>query len=581
MPSKPDYTRAVDDERAADEIFGAPDAPPTPPASPNVIARPISIFDIQPDPRQPRRQIPSIVRQQWDGDAYNVDHLFDTWEHMFAEEVGSKWDEIVEAITLILEGQEISPAEIYQEGIDAPRNWGVIGGALMAVVNLAAEIRRDGLTNPITIAPTAIGGSGRYLIETGERRWLAFHLLRIYMTDKAEDWSRITAREIKHPSVWRQASENTARESLNAISMARQLALLLMDLHGPQKFQAYYEMLQPGACDRVYYAQVADGHQWRVPYGKGEQLVTAMGLKNPVQLRLLRDLLRLPDEAWMLADDLDWTEFFIRTEILDKAVNESGKIALAQYHAARAGYHVADDRIVSTDTDSDDLGDIAREEPTDGYSESADADESADDPGSQEILDGSNELPDEEFDADNAVQVDLNLERPEIRVLEFAHDRATDNRPWFAVKDSPVNNPERLNQLIAKGLLRGSSAYTNTDYNAAHYAISAQGCHAIGRPFVATPQRTKPVSGGEFHGGNGAPTTATPPRQEADPAVRQERLEVKIIKAARQMLDQTKFRVEDISFESVRTNTGKAAMISIADELAALSRDIKARLPQE
>jgi hypothetical protein len=585
-------------------------------------AYPVSIFEIAPDPRQPRRQIPSIVRQAWNGEAQSVGSLFDQWVALVADNSEEAFDNLTDLIERLLASEEVSAADAYQGVIEQPRQWGVIGSALMAVVNLAAEIRRDGLTNPITIARTPIG-NGSYLIETGERRWLAFHLLHIF-SDGGE-WSKIPAREVKAASVWRQASENTSREQLNAISMARQLALLLMDLHGPERFQAYYELVPAGQCDRAYYAQVADGNQWRVPRGKGEQLVSAMGIKNPVQLRLHRDLLRLPDVVWMLADDLNWTEHFIRFEILDKAVNEQGVIALAQYHADRAGYRVIEStHTVSADTVSngvegenldetnaevpddqrdlpeinindwvktnltgDEVFQVIKIIPKDGWNQWVTLYQLHNDqmPEGAEIKAKRHDLilvdsPAPTSDGEPAV--DPSLEYWQVQVLEFAYARAEAGNPWFAAKDSP-SNPERLNTLIAKHLLRGRSAYTNIDYATAFYSIAGAGCLGIGKPFLPTPQsdQRRPVSGGEFHAGNGAPVPQNPPVQNDPGAVKaqqQAKLERDVLKQIEGLRDQFAFQAEKIAVQNIQNKQGNIDANGLINQIEAELRKFRNRL---
>ncbi len=644
-------------------------------------AYPVSIFEIQPDPRQPRRQIPSLIRQQWNGDPRQIEALFDAWQDEFGREIGRDYGETDDIIRRVLDGEEIQASEIYQQGMDAPRNWGVAGGALLAVINLAAEIRREGLLNPITIARTPIAGAGIYLIETGERRWLAYHLLHIFTED---DWSKIPAREISAPSVWRQASENTARESLNAIGMARQLALLLMDLHGPERFQAYFEIVQPGQCDRAYYAQVADGQTWRVPRGTGEKLVTAMGIKNPVQLRQYRDLLTLPDEAWMLADDLSWTEFFIRSEILEKAVSSEGAIALAQYHADRAGYRVTEvGHTVTVVTVSADSDVAAREELASRYYDSEDGEDDDGDwypvsDGTTEIgvgdtvktvqtgdelykveaieetrygelyllrndqmpphaemkvqfrflmlvesaadsisslvaptssvtsdvsrialrpLDDTSEVYPEgtsgidrdDQQPDDSAEPKASLEYWEIQALEWAYARAQAGKPWFAAKDSP-SSPERLNQLIDKKLLRGRNAYTNTDYNAAHYAISGAGCLALGKPFLSTTtapsdlqpsrssaaaQSASPVDGGREIA---AESETSPVRRDPDPFAQQEKLERKLFAQIEEMKAQFTFNGQRIAVEQITTANGRIHANGLINQMEAELRKFRNRL---
>src|SRR6185295_9968390 len=93
-----------------------------------------------------------------------------------------------------------------QTGDDYKR--GPIETSFLHIVNLAASIRRDGLTNPITIAPLDMEA---FRVETGERRWMAYHLLYAFFdgkdgrADERELWRKIPARNIGQASVWRMA----------------------------------------------------------------------------------------------------------------------------------------------------------------------------------------------------------------------------------------------------------------------------------------------------------------------------------------------------------------------------------------
>ena len=71
-------------------------------------------------------------------------------------------------------------------------------------------------------------------------------------------------------------------------------------------------MVQHGQCDRVFYAQVEDGNEWRIPRGQGDRLMNALGFKNKRQLRDYRALLRLDDEGWNYADDNNISEGELR-----------------------------------------------------------------------------------------------------------------------------------------------------------------------------------------------------------------------------------------------------------------------------
>jgi len=296
-------------------------------------ARPLAIDDIYPDPAQPRRVIPAALRQYWNGQPSRLPDLFNMWLQELKIERGGRPFPI-EDYLLAASDSNPTPAEDL-EMVARADHIGPLEAAFRPIVDLAASVLRDGLTNPITVAQR-----GRvYVIETGERRWLTYHLLRWQAVDvdSAQDWAEIPARVVESVDLWRQATENTARADLNAIARARQLALLLMDLYGPQNFKP----IDLFDSEQMYYAQVADGERYRVPRGTGEKILNATGLKNGAQIRQYRRLLRLPNPVWTLADDLNWTESFIQRELLNKAEDDSELIRWAIRLAEEEGYSVS------------------------------------------------------------------------------------------------------------------------------------------------------------------------------------------------------------------------------------------------
>lgn len=276
----------------------------------------VSIFEITPDPAQPRRVVPNTVRSraEWNGGPETTKGLFDAWIDAFAEESDMDSRTARMIVGRLLEGKPLDEDDMYQDGSEAERHMGPVTASLLAVVDLAASIRRDGLINPATLYqtdPAAPPGQSGYRIETGERRWLAFHLLYTFTGDTK--WNKMPAQIVGAPSVWKQAVENNARMELTAIGKARQLAILVMDLYAQagHEFQPY----EAFDHDRHFYAQVADGNiAFRIPKGKGEEIMQAMGLKSPKRLGQFRALLRLPDELWSQADDENWSEGFIREQ---------------------------------------------------------------------------------------------------------------------------------------------------------------------------------------------------------------------------------------------------------------------------
>lgn len=258
----------------------------------------INVFDIVPHPLQPRRAMPSSVRYLWDFDITRngMTRLFTEWLKLSAAEAGVLHEDMVQFIeSRIMSGD-------VDEDVELP--IGDIGTNLINLASLAGNIKANGLTNPIGV----YRNGDYYQIETGERRWLAFHLLDLVDVDN-DGWQKIPARVMDDFSVWRQAGENNTRSDLNAISKARQFAILLMDLYGVDKFKQVHEFNH----EQDYYAQVADGNIYRIPRNKSERLLSAMGLKHPRQLRYYRGLLRIPADLWIEADDNNWTEFKIRS----------------------------------------------------------------------------------------------------------------------------------------------------------------------------------------------------------------------------------------------------------------------------
>lgn len=251
---------------------------------PIIRAKPIDIFNIQPNPMQPRRVVPSRFRNG---------PLMDQIE-AWLDEVETESGRAFPLEALIMGKVEMRAREERQATAqELP---------LLRLADLAASIRQDGLTNPVTV----VGSGDSYLIETGERRWVAYHLLNAYSGGDA--YRAIPARRVAELNLWRQASENTARDNLNAIARARQIALLLMDMHGWEHFQS----IESFDREQDFYAQVADSKRWRVPYGRAEQLCAACGFENASRIRQYRALLRLTREQWIKADELDIAEFELR-----------------------------------------------------------------------------------------------------------------------------------------------------------------------------------------------------------------------------------------------------------------------------
>lgn len=272
----------------------------------------VDIQDIQPNAMQPRHSVPHDLTELYPLSAENIVEIYERW---IIEVQLEKTQKDFDVTNYLLGHATERGNRVENDDSDASAGADLVNSikedSLMKIVDLAASIRRDGLSNPISLARK----QGRYEIETGERRWLAYHMLywKFGDGDKRPDgslvnWSRIPARIVNKVDVWRQASENNARDNLNAISRARQLAVLLMDLHGWQNFSAYSQWEN----EQAFYAQVADGARWRIPRGQGERLLNAMGMTDASQLRQYRALLRLPEELWRKGDDENLSEGELR-----------------------------------------------------------------------------------------------------------------------------------------------------------------------------------------------------------------------------------------------------------------------------
>lgn len=283
-------------------------------------ASPVSIFDIMPDPRQPRRAIPYVVRQSWDGNPHDLADLFNRWVGMIEAERGGTPFDVNRYLAAV-------------DDIERPEEIGPMEESFLTLMELAVSIRQEGLTNPITVAPIGL----KYQLETGERRWLSYHLLYLHTQD--QKFAKVAARTVEKVNIWRQAAENNARSNLNAISKARQFAVLLMDLLEAKRGDAFSHIDQ-FEREQLYYAQIADGDLYSVPRNTGERLLAAMGLKNTKQLRDYRALLKLPGIVWQIADDMSWSEYHLRG-LREQAGDNLARLSSMAIEQARSlGYSV-------------------------------------------------------------------------------------------------------------------------------------------------------------------------------------------------------------------------------------------------
>lgn len=293
---------------------------------------PIPVGRIRPDLAQPRRVIPASVRGQWDGSPDGLKAVLGDWHGLVEQALGQALP-----IEQLIQGMGDGEPELSGDPVV---------DAYAKLVSLAASIHRDGLKQSIGV----VHDRDDYRIVYGERRWVAFVLLSLYVKPERSSggtYDVIPAVIEPKADVWAQAAENGARAPLNAIGMARQLALLVMDMYPDAwrdgAFQAYEDMLYPGECDRKYYAQVANGNVYRIPKGMGQRVLDVTGLSSIERVRQYRALLSIPDELWMKADEQSWSERAIR-DYLDAAAKAVSP--------ALTGQHTVTGVTVSQNTDS-------------------------------------------------------------------------------------------------------------------------------------------------------------------------------------------------------------------------------------
>jgi hypothetical protein len=172
------------------------------------------------------------------------------------------------------------------------------------LANLALTMRSDGQVNPLTIVDCSEGVMPSYRIETGERRYWANYInmefIASYQGDGTVPCIILPPGEA---SVFRQAKENTSRAGLNAIGMARQVALLILavhDIHPPL-----------GPVDHDFYRQALELDLRGKPEYTGD-ILNAIGGITRQRMSQYKLLLSLSDESIELADQHSMDEGKLR-----------------------------------------------------------------------------------------------------------------------------------------------------------------------------------------------------------------------------------------------------------------------------
>jgi hypothetical protein len=242
---------------------------------------------VRPDPIQPRRVLPERIYH-----AFHDNRLTPTqalrelvqMAQLAARQKGRPFDGLLDLLP--------NPDD---EGDDEQKSPVSPEEALLRdLVNLAITIRDDGQVNPLTIVDVSQGVMRQFRIETGERRYWATWLLRDFIPGYSGD-GMIPCIVIPAESYspFRQAKENTARTGLSAIAMARQVALLLLAVHG-------YE-LPASSVTNDFYRQALD-LDLRSKQEFTAEILTAMGGISRMHFSRYKSLLKLSDEALELAD---------------------------------------------------------------------------------------------------------------------------------------------------------------------------------------------------------------------------------------------------------------------------------------
>jgi hypothetical protein len=256
--------------------------------SSRVIIYPTDITNFRADVTQPRRTVPPSLRGGWDGTSEKVSMLLSAWNNL-ANQESNQW---------------IKPADYFSgemDTIEYDEKEHPITANFMDLLKLGRSIQQQGLKHPIQASE--IDGA----IESGERRWLAYHLLGMYGKNP-DEWQKIPAVRTPELDVWAQAATNGAQRDLNKIESARQLALLIMDMYKDEfEFKTYSEIINDGGSDRDFYAQVIEGNTFPVKRGRTKDILAVTGWSGRANVQQYRDLLNLDSETWAIADEENWS----------------------------------------------------------------------------------------------------------------------------------------------------------------------------------------------------------------------------------------------------------------------------------
>ncbi|MEO1442546.1 MAG: hypothetical protein AAFV33_19245 [Chloroflexota bacterium] len=244
---------------------------------------------VRPNPLQARRVLPDRVYQDFHAERVTPTQALREvvkLAKIAARQNGRPFDNVLDLLG--------NPDD---DNATEPSSLTPIEGFLRDLTNLAVTIRDDGQVNPLTVVDASDGGIQKVRIETGERRYWATWLLKDFIPGYQGDGMIpciIIPQERESP--FRQAKENTTRAGLNAVAMARQIALLLIYVHG--------KTMPAGPVPMDFYRQALD-LDLRGKREYTEAVYSALGGISKGLLSQYKSLLKLCDEAIELADRND------------------------------------------------------------------------------------------------------------------------------------------------------------------------------------------------------------------------------------------------------------------------------------
>jgi ParB-like chromosome segregation protein Spo0J len=241
---------------------------------------------VRPNPLQARRVLPDRVYQDFHAERMTPTQALREvvkLAKIAAKQNGRPFDNVLDLLGNPEDDNATEPSALTP-----------IEGFLRDLTNLAVTIRDDGQVNPLTVVDASDGGIQKFRIETGERRYWATWLLKDFIPSYQGDGMIpciIIPQEKESP--FRQAKENTTRAGLNAVAMARQIALLLLYVHGVE--------MPGGPVTMDFYRQALE-LDLRGKREYTDAVYSALGGISKTQFSKHKALLKLCDEAIELAD---------------------------------------------------------------------------------------------------------------------------------------------------------------------------------------------------------------------------------------------------------------------------------------